>query len=217
MVVVGFRPVKTDPHPPHHPTRPKVPPQALARGRGTASECRWRGLGYVEDGGCTPARIMVVVGFRPVKTDPHPPHHPTRPKVPPQALARGRGTASECRWRGLGYVEDGGCTPARIMVGVGVKQRTGDPYAPRTSVESGFDSAILRSSQPSGNYGVYSGTPVGFRTLTTEPNPTPNPTGDTRIDPCAPTRSDDFGGIRIRPSILRSCQPSSNYDPSGAS
>ncbi|GBN89850.1 hypothetical protein AVEN_125585-1 [Araneus ventricosus] len=33
--------------------------------------------------------------------------------------------------------------------------------------------------------GVYSGTPgwVRFSTLTTEPNPTPNPTGGTRIDP----------------------------------
>ncbi|GBL92513.1 hypothetical protein AVEN_174771-1 [Araneus ventricosus] len=35
--------------------------------------------------------------------------------------------------------------------------------------------------------GIYSGTPgwVGFRTLTTEPNRTPNPTGGTRIDPLA--------------------------------
>ncbi|GBN65350.1 hypothetical protein AVEN_130683-1, partial [Araneus ventricosus] len=33
--------------------------------------------------------------------------------------------------------------------------------------------------------GVYSDTPgwVGFRTLTTESNPTPNPTGGARIDP----------------------------------
>ncbi|GBL78787.1 hypothetical protein AVEN_65325-1 [Araneus ventricosus] len=42
------------------------------------------------------------------------------------------------------------------------------------------------------NFGVYSGTPgwVGFRTLTTEPNPTPNPTGGTRMDPFE-SRSDD--------------------------
>ncbi|GBO27275.1 hypothetical protein AVEN_127280-1 [Araneus ventricosus] len=37
----------------------------------------------------------------------------------------------------------------------------------------------------SGFYGLYYGSPgwVGFRTLTTDPNPTPNRSGGTRIDP----------------------------------
>ncbi|GBL86524.1 hypothetical protein AVEN_194785-1 [Araneus ventricosus] len=45
-----------------------------------------------------------------------------------------------------------------------------------------FPTALCTYDGPKAE-GVYSGTPVGFRKLTTEPNPTPNPTGDTRIYP----------------------------------
>ncbi|GBL78800.1 hypothetical protein AVEN_65334-1 [Araneus ventricosus] len=60
----------------------------------------------------------------------------------------------------------------------------------------GFDSLIS-------GLGVYFGIPgwVGFRCKRAEPNPTPNPTGGTRIDPNGKLSTSELKGFQIRNPI----------------